>query len=522
MGLTELTFILCPCCLIWAMQPVRLLQVMTLAATLEAAAVLTIGSLGVEPGLAPGLTFLGFISLQLLLGVRYPGAAITWPLVRPFVVVTALAVVGSIVLPRLLEGQVYVWPQKGDSPFLVPLAPTSGNFNQDFYLLINCGLVVLISTFLSSPAVRLRPLFNTYLFTGFLVAGISGWQFANKVVGVPFADKLFYSNPGWAILTTQSIGAIPRLNGPFSEPAALANYMASVVCSSGWLLIRGHPGLWLRLLLLTGLATMVLSTSATGFGVLVIAGSGVPAVSVLKGDGRLIAGIARLGVPLVVVAALAGLGASVVKPELFGSLNEIIDSSLNKQDTSSYQDRTSTDLDSITAFVDSYGLGAGWGSNRSSSLIPGLLASIGVPGMVGLGWFAASLTREVSRARRVAVDNDSVFVIDGCCGAIVGYLLGAILSAPTVQSVTFYFLLALLIAAVARIKIEGIQRHYAMAVRGRAPPAGILDPGAGDGMRHVTAKAVRDTCLRNTRRRVNLRTGLITRSMARAFARPGM
>ena len=481
MGITYLTLILFPLCLVWAMQPVRLLQVMTIAAVFEAGAALTIGSLGVEPGLLPALAFLSFISLQLMLGARYPGAAITWPLVRPFVVVAVWAVVTSIVLPRLLEGQVHVWPQKSAPPFIIqPLRPTSGNFNQDVYLVINCCLLVLTAVFLSSPAVRLRPLLTTYLFTGFIVAGIAGWQFANKLAGVPFPTQLFYSNPGLSILTSQYLGAIPRLNGPFSEPSSLAGYMASIVCCSGWLLIRGHSGLWLRLVLLAGLGTMVLSTSTTGFGVLAMAGLGVPMMAVMKGDSRLIVGIARLGLPLVLVVALAGLCASIARPALFANLNEIVNSSLDKTQSSSYEDRTAADMDSLTAFVDSYGLGAGWGSNRSSSLIPGLLASIGVPGLVGLGWFAATLAKSVSQARRLAADRDLVFVIDGCCGSLAGYLLGAVLSAPTIVSVTFYFMLALLIAAVVRIRIDRIQRSHALASRrGRAVSGAVPDPRLG-------------------------------------------
>lgn len=462
MGVTELTFVLLPCCLVWAMQPVRLLQVMIVAAILEAAAALTVGSLGIQPGLLPGLVFMAFVSTQLLLGARYPGAAITWPLVRPFVLVTAWAVIGSVVLPRLLEGQVYVWPQKSEPPFvLMPLAPNPGNLNQDFYLLTDCALMVLVSTFLSNPAVRLRPLFSLYLGTGFLVAGIAAWQFANKLAGVPFPDQFFYSNPGWAILTGQTIGAIPRLNGPFSEPAALAGYMAAIVCACGWLLIRGHRAPWLRPLLVTGLGVMVLSTSTTGFGALAIAGAGVPIMSLLRGDGRLMAGIVRLWLPLLLVAGLGALVASVVKPDIFASLSEIIDVTLNKQDSSSYQERTTADIDSLTAFVDSYGLGVGWGSNRSSSLVPGLLASVGVPGMVGLTWFGVSVGREVRRAGRLGSRGENLFVIDGCCGAVTGYILGAVLSGPSIGSVTFYFLFGLLIAAVARVRMEAVLTRYA-------------------------------------------------------------
>jgi hypothetical protein len=48
--------------------------------------------------------------------------------------------------------------------------------------------------------------------------------------------------------------------------------------------------------------------------------------------------------------------------------------------------------------------------------------------------------------------SEQMLVIDGCCGAIVGFLIGAGLAGPTINSITFFFLVALLVACVVRVR----------------------------------------------------------------------
>jgi energy-coupling factor transporter transmembrane protein EcfT len=287
-----------------------------------------------------------------------------------------------------------------------------------------------------------------------MVAFLAIWQLGNKLIGIPYPSDLLYSNPGWAILTTQQFGLVPRINGPFSEPAALAGYMAPLVCSCGWAILQGHRSVVLRLLLLSGVMTMIISTSTSGFALLAIISCGVPIYAIARGDIRMISRILKIGVPLVLIGGLIVFATSVISPKTINDLQNVVDATLNKQDSASYNERTTADADSLTAFEDSFGLGAGWGSNRSSSLVPGILASLGIPGVAGLIWFAHVLVKRVRRARRTAGSQDYVFVIDICCGALIGTIMPALLAGPTINSVTFYFLLGLLISCVVRAEID--------------------------------------------------------------------
>jgi hypothetical protein len=93
--------------------------------------------------------------------------------------------------------------------------------------------------------------------------------------------------------------------------------------------------------------------------------------------------------------------------------------------------------------------------------------------MLGLLWFAVSLTGRVRVARRrLRSSRDGLLVIDGCCGALIGFLLPASLSAPTITSVTFFFLLALLVACVARVEVQARARPPAMAAIGQGVLSG--------------------------------------------------
>jgi hypothetical protein len=468
MGVTALTFVVLPLCLIWIGSPDKLLKLTILLSCFEAAAALTIGGYGLQPSLVPAFTFMATTILTMLLGQRYPGLRGVLRVVGPFVLMTVYALLTSYLMPRLFEYQTYIWPQKPSLPLLiVPLSPDASSINQDFYLLNNCLFLILAASYLTQANLSLKPFIRTYFLSGFLVAAIAAWQFANRMVGLPFPATLFFSNPDWAILTEQTIGEIPRINGPFSEPSALGGYMSSIVCAAGWLLLRGRRETSLWLLFIAGLLTMLISTSTTGFGVLALCGAGVTGYVLLTGSTRMMTSVAKIGLPLVFLGGFALLLAGIFVPSIYDGIGAIADATFNKPHSFSYEARTESDSDSLHAFAETYWLGVGWGTNRSSSLIPGLLAAIGVPGLLVLLWFAFRVVRTVQAARRLGCSDEQHLVMDACCGGLVGFLLGAILSAPTITSPAFFFLLALLIACAVRVRLDV---RAAAVWRGDAPP----------------------------------------------------
>jgi hypothetical protein len=459
--ITGLGAIFLPFCIFLWRTPLRLLQLTFIGSAFAAAAVLILGSYGVAPGLLPALLFIGYFLLRLALGATYPTGNGVLRVLTPFILVVIGALVSSLLMPRFFQDQIFVWPQKlSGFGVLTPLSPNAGNYTQDMYLITNAGLTVAASLYLVTTIGRnMQLLFNTYLYAGLTVVVISLWQFVSNTVHVWFPTSFFLSNPGWALLSDESIGSVIRLTGPFSEPAALASYLCGIIGASGWMIFNGDRRLLTRLALILGLGVLLLCTSTTGYAALLLMMAGLALYTFLVGPAilkkRVLIGLTAAGV--VVAIAMAAMPA--VAPGFAHHAVNIFNATVSKQQSSSYMDRTSTDLDSLKASAASYGLGVGWGSNRSSSLFPGLAASVGVWGVAGLLWFVARILFHVRIAQRRASNPELKMVIHGCTGGLVGILVAASISSPGLTSPDFYLLLGLLIAAAGRLRWEAGGAH---------------------------------------------------------------
>lgn len=456
MGVTLFFLILAPLCLLWLNRPERLLQLIIITGIFEAASAVTLGGLGIAPNTLPAVTLVGYVAMQLLFGARYPGQTRAWTLAFPFVLVAGWAILTSLLSPRLFEGRAFVWPQKSLPPFvLTALSPGSANLNQDLYLSLNIIIFVLVAFYTTrqgSPGHPFRPviLLRTYLTSVILAFGFGVWQFANRVMHVPFPADTLYSNPGWSILTEQNIGSLPRINGTFSEPSSFGAYMATGAFCSGWLILNDFPGALARITLAVAIVGVLLSTSATGIISMAIGAMIVVVMGVTIHARRFLPIIKKRAVQFLLLGALMMVFITVLAPGVLTNLGAIFSSVTNKQDSESYNARSSTDLDSLQAALDTFGFGVGWGNNRSSSLIPGLLAAIGVPGMLGLVWFGWRLVSHIRSLRRMDRRLEDIQVINGASAVILGYLVPGCLSAPTITSLTFYIFLALLISGIVR------------------------------------------------------------------------
>ncbi|WP_246395697.1 hypothetical protein [Gluconacetobacter tumulisoli] len=481
--------LLFPLCLALWMRPDRLLEILMVAGAFPAAAALILGGMGVQPPLVPGMAFISYALLQRMLGVRYPGDRIAWWLCLPFVLTTVWTVMGSIVMPRLFMNSVLVWPQKGDGTgHQVLLAPSFGNVSQDMYLLINVTLMVLAAGFLTRGDIRIDRLYRAYLFSGWVVCAICFWQLAHRLAGVPFPETLLYSNPGWSILNGQMAGPVPRINGSFTEPSACATYLAGILYSILWVVLQGYRLPMARLLIPFASIALLCTTSTTGFATMAVGLLLLPAAALATGSIRLAGRVVRLAV---IGAAIAGCGLLVlvtVAPHVVPAAQFVVESTETKRDSQSYQERSMADTDALSVVPQTYGLGAGWGSVRASSLIPGLLSSIGIVGMVGLLIFDWRLVRESMTARRLVPACPESLVIDGGLAALAGRLIAACMAGPTIGAPDFYLMMGLVIAATARIRVwvraNGGVRGQRVPVTGATMPAHAElaeregDPGA--------------------------------------------
>ena len=466
MELTQLSVVLFPLCAWYCMSPLRTLQIAFIASTLGAAAAAVIGGLGLPPGLPPAVMFLAYVALQYALGARFPGEAGVVRLLEPLVVLVLYALLTSVILPRVFAGRFEVWPQKIDAafPFPITIGPTPSNYTQDLYLISNAAVAAFGALFLTRSDIAPRVLLHTYWAGAFVVAVVSVWQIASRLGGVFFPEAFFYSNPGWVIFQGQEFGSVLRTNGPFSEPAALAFYQAGIIYSAGWVLVRGHRSRMALVLLPVSIATLALSTSTTGYAVLAAGAAFLLLYGLTVAPPLVSARIMKYGVPFGILLVLGVLAGASLDTGFARSLDEVVQQTLSKGKASSYEDRTSLDADCIALLWPTAGLGAGWGSVRSSSLGPGLLANLGIPGVMLVMWLAWRIYSGVRRASRVTRNPDLRIVVDAMSAALVGTLVAAVISAPTISNVDFYLLLAVLLGCIGRIEAaSAVRKVPAMA-----------------------------------------------------------
>lgn len=478
MGITLLGLGLIPLSLIWALNPLRLLQLALVASVFEAAAALVIGgSFGLQPGMVPGLLFIAYILLQYALGMRYPGERVAFWVMAPLLAFLAYALLSITMLPDLFAGKIFVWPQKVDplSPGAVPLQFTFGNVTQSLYLAIDMMFATCVAVFLTRHRIEYPRIIAAYLTGGYVVVGLVFWQFANRLAGVPFPDDLLYSNPGWAIVT-QAIGTVPRLQGPFSEPAGLAFYLSGLAFCCLWLSIRGYQMMRPNLLLAFSITCTLLSTSTTGIVVLCV---GLPLVLAAALAGGAPGALGRIGKTmgrLLLGGTIVLAPVFILKPQLIEPIQLVVEGTLSKGDSDSYAERSAADADAFKAMFESYGLGVGWGSLRSSSLIPGLAGNSGVFGLAMIVWFAARIYRFGKRFGARSKNHQGKMVVDGFSAALCGQLAGAIVSAPNIVNLAFFLQLGCIAGVLSRMAVE--QEAQASGSRAKGPNFAHLDTPA--------------------------------------------
>jgi hypothetical protein len=475
MQMTILGMVLVPLTLIWAANPVRLLQLAFVAAVFEAGAAMIIGGgFGLPTAMVPGLLFIIYVVAQYALGMRYPAeAAVFWAL-TPLLALLGYALFSVVVLPDAFAGTIMVSPQKFD-PLepgqFVPLAFSAGNVTQPLYLAMNVIMATATALFVTRSKIPYRSIMGAYLLGGYLVVGLAFWQFASRLAGLPFPDTILYSNPSWAIVE-QMVGSVPRIQGPFSEPAGLAFYLSGLCFCCLWLTAHGHQLMRVTWLLALAIVAMLLSTSTTGILTLAV---GLPLIlfmAAARADSQALGRLGRTAGVLLLGGAIALTPVFIMKPQLFDAVNSVVDSTLTKSDSDSFSQRTATDAAAMDTMTATYGLGVGWGSFRSSSFVPGLVANAGVFGIVAVLWLVSRTIQLARRGGPGAHWHPGKLVVDGFSASLCGQFTAALFSAPTIASLAFFLQLGCVIGVSARMSIESRPPVPARALRRSAGPAG--------------------------------------------------
>jgi hypothetical protein len=406
-----------------------------------AAAAVLIGSANIQPA----HLFLAFVAATALTRRReVAGAVGAIRMPEPGFWLMCLVLYGvatGFAMPRLMEGSTQIIPlgvsEYADTGSTVPLGPVSSNFTQGIYVVADLVCFTMIVAIASTHA-------GFMAVTSGLVAYAAGnVLFALLDLGTYSTGTQwileFMRNARYTLHIEEEVSGLKRIVGSFPEASTFAHSTLGALGFTGTLWLCGRRPALTGALALASLVLVVLSTSSTGL-------AGTPPVLLILYATALtrcgvnlnkpVSSAAVLCAPLLVVAVIlaAQLDDEVMKP-IRGYIDQLI---FSKSGSSSGMERDAWNTFALQNFFDSYGLGVGLGTVRTSSLPLALLSNVGVPGSIFYLLFVASaLGRRRGTPRTFPAD-----VRLAARNACLGLIIGDIFAAPTVEQGLLFYVLA--------------------------------------------------------------------------------
>ncbi|MER9924818.1 non-homologous end-joining DNA ligase [Mesorhizobium sp. M0048] len=332
--------------------------------------------------------------------------------IRPVWVLTSLiayAIIGAWLFPRFFAGQTAVFVQSKTRGAVVEasLAPVSGNVSQTGYFILG-GLTAIALCALLLHSNRIDQVRRGFFLWCGLHTGMGLVDFIGKNAGA--GDLLSpIRTANYALITEAVEAGFVRITGPFSEASSFAGVSLACLafCYTYWRKTKSRLAQWLAgvLLFLTILSTS--STAYAGLILLCIPVAFSTLLSVLRGKVQreeiLITALMATGV-------VAIIGISLYNAELLEPFVKLINATIiNKADSASGEERTYWNIKSLQSFLDTSGLGVGFGSSRASSWPIAVLSQLGVFGSLLMTIMLGVVVRGMGRVRKwVDPETDAV------------------------------------------------------------------------------------------------------------------
>ena len=422
------------------------IQMLVVATLFGSAAAVLIGLANIQPAhlflaFAAASTLSRRRELNTAIGaLRFPEAGFWLLCLLIYGLITGVA------MPRLFAGMTEIIPL-GTSEYAptgstVPLGPVSSNYTQAIYL---TGDFVC---FALAVAVASTPSGFSAIANALLVYAAGNLLFALLDLVTYAAGESwilsFMRNAQYTIHAREEVSGLKRIVGSFTEAAAFARSTLGVLGFTGTLWLCGWRPTLTGSLAATSLVLLVLSTSSTGL-------AGAPLVlAILYGTltrrgfhpTRPIGSTILLCAPLIAVAAVivAQVSSEATEP-IRAYINDLI---FDKSITSSGIERSIWNTVALQNFYDSYGLGVGLGTVRTSSFPMALLSNVGVPGLMFYMLFAIS----AFAVPRGVPDSFPADVRLAARNACLGLIIGDTFSGTTVEQGLLFYVLAGLACAV--------------------------------------------------------------------------
>ena len=365
---------------------------------------------------------------------------------------TLYVILGSVLFPRLFQGQTTVFVATQEGVIESMLAPVSGNITQTGYFTVNT-LTALALWVLLLREDRLDQARRGFLVLCVLHTGLGLIDFAGKLVGQN--DLLGpLRTASYAMLTEQVSAGFARINGAFPEPSSFS--AASLTCLAFCYTYWRHTGDQSAKRLAVALLVLLLaSTSSTAYGGLFVLGLAAAGgighaflTDRLRADDLRILGALCLGCVLLLALAL-------YRETAFDPVIELLNASLfDKANSASGQERTYWNVKSLQAFLDTSLLGVGMGSSRASSWPVAVLSQLGLLGAILMAALLAVIVRGLGSAARLAPPATVAIVAAIRSAALASLVAATMINGTPDPGLPFFVALAVITATRARLPRE--------------------------------------------------------------------
>jgi hypothetical protein len=406
---------------------------------LGSAAAFVLDSLG-GTNISPAHLLLGFVAIRLLSdhSIRkrifegiLPGRPGFWLLL------TALySAMSAYLMPRLFEGETYVYAVRMATPYEVPLAPAMANFTQSVYLIADCVCFVLLYGYGGDAAGQrsLRTAAICCVILNLIFAGLDLITYATGTTEL----LSFIRNANYSLISEAELGGMKRIVGSHIEASSFAAATLGYFAYTGRLWLAGiRPRLTLSLTMLSffGLIFSTSSTAYVGIAATLLLGYFSTLLALFRGRTTRQANFFLIATPFIAVLVflVVALSDSLSGP-IVDMLNDTI---FNKASSDSGIERSSWNAQALRVFVDTYGFGAGNGSLRTSSFPLAVLANLGIVGTTLFSLFFASLLFGRSEAPS-SPNEEEATRLAGRSACVAWLIAGAISGALTDIGLHFF------------------------------------------------------------------------------------
>ena len=332
------------------------------------------------------------------------------------------AIGSAYFMPKLFANDVEVFVPHDGVLVKTPLGPVSGNFNQSAYILFNSLAFFAIAILLRQG--RVTDLRRAYLVWAFINASLGLIDVLSKIAGL--GDVLSpIRTASYVMLSGDVAGGFFRIVGGFPEASAYASagsLPSLAFAFTDWQLNQSRSSLVVAIVLTALLITSTSSTAYGGLGLSVAFYGLAVGVNFLRGRifTHHVALLLFLWTALTILLALCLYDEHLIDP----LVDMLANATINKSTSFSAIERGTWNKLSLSNFVETYGVGVGLGSTRSSSWPISVLAQLGVVGAVIFGiaisLFALSLLRSKQGKLRSLAASASAAALAGSAAGFFG------------------------------------------------------------------------------------------------------